>query len=76
MLRVFHLDVAKVDLDVVNVAMAIHAYFNHMFQVFHLFSVLCCKCLNGVFQKYIWVAHVTMALVASGQRPDVATCCS
>jgi hypothetical protein len=37
MLQVFHLDVAKVDLDVAYVAMTIHACFKHIFQV-HLFQ--------------------------------------
>jgi hypothetical protein len=44
MLRVFlHLDVEKVDMDVAYVAMVIHACFNRMFQVFYLFSYICCK---------------------------------
>jgi hypothetical protein len=34
MLQVFHLNVAKVDLDVAYVVMAIHACFKRMFQVF------------------------------------------
>ena len=37
MLQVFYLAVAKVDLDVAYVAMAIHACFKSMFQVFHIF---------------------------------------
>ena len=51
MLQVFYLDVVKVDLDVAHVAMAIHAYLKNMFQVFHLFSVICCTCFNWMFQK-------------------------
>ena len=43
MLQIFHLDVAKVDVDVAYVAMAIHACFKTMFQVFHLFSDVYCK---------------------------------
>jgi hypothetical protein len=35
----FYLDVLKVNLDVAHVAMAIHAYFKRMFQVFHLFQM-------------------------------------
>ena len=41
MLQVFHLDVAKVDLDVAYVAMDIHAYSKCMYHVFYLFSVVC-----------------------------------
>jgi hypothetical protein len=37
MLQMFYLDVSKVDLGVADVAMAIHACFKRMFQVFHLF---------------------------------------
>jgi hypothetical protein len=37
MFQVFHLDVAKVDLDVAYVVVAIHECLS-MFQVFHLFS--------------------------------------
>ena len=44
MLQAFYLNVAKLDLDVAYVAMTIHACFKRMFQVFHLFSVACCKC--------------------------------
>jgi hypothetical protein len=44
MLQVFHLDVAKVDMDVAYVAMTIHACFKSMFQVFHLFSDVRYKC--------------------------------
>jgi hypothetical protein len=36
-LQVFYIDVAKVDRDVAHVAMAIHVYFERMFQMFHLF---------------------------------------
>ena len=38
MLQMFHLDVQNVDLGVAHVAMAIHACFKRMFQVFHLFE--------------------------------------
>jgi hypothetical protein len=51
MLQVFHLDVAKVDLDIACVAMAIHACFKHIFQVFHLFSYVCCKYFVWTLQK-------------------------
>jgi hypothetical protein len=45
MLQVFHIDVAKVDLNVVYVTIAIYTHvFKSMFQVFHLFSNVCCKC--------------------------------
>jgi hypothetical protein len=35
-----YLDVAKVDIVVAHVAMAIHTCFKRMFQVFHLFLIL------------------------------------
>jgi hypothetical protein len=37
MLQVFHMDVVKVDRDVAYVAMAIHACYKRLFQMFHLF---------------------------------------
>ena len=46
----FHLDVAKVDLDVAYVAMPIRAYFNHMFQVFHLFFGHVANVSSGYFK--------------------------
>jgi hypothetical protein len=39
MLQVFHLEVAKVDLDVACIYM----------QMFHVFSYLCCKCFIWMF---------------------------
>jgi hypothetical protein len=48
-LQVFYLDVAKLDLDVAYVAMAIHVCFKRMFQVFRLFSVACYECFNWMF---------------------------
>jgi hypothetical protein len=44
MLQVFYMDIAKVDKDVAYVAMAIYVCFKCMFQMFHLFSDVCCKC--------------------------------
>jgi hypothetical protein len=49
MLQVFSLDIAKLDLDVAYVAMAMHACFNCMFQLFHMFSVACYKCFYLMF---------------------------
>jgi hypothetical protein len=53
-LQVLYIFVAKVDLNVAHVIMAIHACFKCMFQMFHLFqmyvvSVLsgCCKSRSG-----------------------------
>jgi hypothetical protein len=51
MLQVFHLLVAKVDLNVAYVGMAIYACFKRMFQMFHQFSVVCFKWFNWMFQK-------------------------
>jgi hypothetical protein len=42
---VFHIDVAKIDRDVVHVAIVVHVCCKHLFQMFHLlFSDVCCKC--------------------------------
>ena len=38
------MDVAKVDLDVAYVAMAIYVYYKHMFEMFYMFLDICCKC--------------------------------
>jgi hypothetical protein len=37
-LQVFHLDIAKVDIDVAYVAMVVHACFKRIFLVFYLFQ--------------------------------------
>ena len=50
MLQVFHLDVVKVDLDVAYVAMAIHACFKHIFQVFHLFQTYVASVSSSCFK--------------------------
>jgi len=49
MLEVFYIDVVKVDRDVVHVAMTIHVCFKCMFQMFDLFSDVCCKCFIWMF---------------------------
>jgi hypothetical protein len=46
MLQVFHLDVAKVDLDIAYAAISIHAGFKRMFQVFHI---------HASFKYFIWM---------------------
>jgi hypothetical protein len=38
MLQVFHLDVAKVDLNIAYIAIAIHACFKHCFKCFICFT--------------------------------------
>ena len=43
--------VAKEDLDVAYIAMAIHGCFKSIFQMFHLFLVVRCKCFIFMFQK-------------------------
>jgi hypothetical protein len=72
MLQIFHLDVSKVDLDVVHVAMAIHACFKcficfiHMLQMFHLDVAkidlilhVCCG-YTHMFQAHFYsVSHVS-----------------
>ena len=44
MLQVLYIDVAKVDLDIAYVVMAIHIYFKYMFQIF-----ICCRRILQVF---------------------------
>jgi hypothetical protein len=51
MLQVFYMDVAKVDLDVAYVAVALHVCCPRLFQLFHLFFDVCCKC-------FIWMLHM------------------
>jgi hypothetical protein len=53
MFQAFYLDVAKVDFGVAHVAMVTHA-----FQVFHLSSDVCYKCLIWMFPKVDLVLHV------------------
>jgi hypothetical protein len=65
-LQMFHLDVAKVDLNVVYVAMAIHVCFKRIFQVFHLFLGICCKFSIECFKSRFGGAHVAMASVTGG----------
>jgi hypothetical protein len=48
---VFHLNVAKVDLDVAYVAMAIRAYLKCRFQVFHLFQMYVASISFGSFKS-------------------------
>jgi hypothetical protein len=47
MFQVFHLDVAKVDLDAAYVAMAIHACFKRTFYLFHTYVAS----VSSMFQK-------------------------
>jgi hypothetical protein len=65
---VFHLDVAKVDRDVVHVAMLYTSVFECMFQIFHLFfqtfiasvSSGCCICFTCMLQLfYLDVVYVS-----------------
>jgi hypothetical protein len=50
-LQVFHLNVAKVDLNVAYVAMTIYACFKQMFQVFHLFQTYVASVSFGCFKS-------------------------
>jgi hypothetical protein len=49
MLQVFYLDVAKLNLNIAYVAMAIHVCFKRMFQVFHLFQKYVASVSSGCF---------------------------
>jgi hypothetical protein len=53
---VFHADIAKVDRDVVYVAMIVHVCCKLLFPMFHLFFPhVCCKCvyLDVTYVSYI-----------------------
>jgi hypothetical protein len=54
MLHVFHIDVAKVDWDVVYAAMVIHVCYKRLFPMFYLFSDVCCK---NVYLDLAYVSH-------------------
>jgi hypothetical protein len=47
MLQVFHINVAKVDLDVAHVAIAIHVCCKSLFNMFHLFQTYVATVLSG-----------------------------
>jgi hypothetical protein len=47
MLQVVYLDLEKVDLYVVYIAMPIHVYFNRIFQVSHLFQMYIANVSSG-----------------------------
>jgi hypothetical protein len=49
------MEVAKVDCDVVYVAMAIHVCYKRHFQMFHLFLDISCKC---VYLDVAYVSHI------------------
>lgn len=72
MLQVFHLNAAKVDLDVAYVVMATHACFKHMFQVFYLFHTYVVFYLD-VSEVDLGGAHVSMAPVVGGQWPRASS---
>ena len=72
MLQVFNLDVAKVDLDVAYVAMAIHTC-HCIFQVICMQSYVASVSIGCLKSRY-GRAHVGMAVVLGGQRPATAAC--
>jgi hypothetical protein len=49
--QVFHLNVAKVDLDVAYVAMTIYARCKPMFQLFHVFQTFVLNVSSGCFKS-------------------------
>jgi hypothetical protein len=51
-------DVAKVDRDVANVAMAMHVCFKCMFQMFYLYQMYVVSVFIRMLQKYIWMLHI------------------
>jgi hypothetical protein len=56
-LQVFHMHVVKVDLYVAYVAMTIHVCCKRLFQMFYLFSDVCCKC---VYMDIACISHLYM----------------
>jgi hypothetical protein len=56
MLEVFYIDVAKVDRDVVYVAMVVHVCYKLLFSIFHLFFLdVCCKCF---YLDVPYISHI------------------
>jgi hypothetical protein len=56
MLKLFHMNIAKVDRDVAYVTMVVHVYCKFLFSMFHLyFSHVCCKC---VYLDVAYVSHI------------------
>jgi hypothetical protein len=55
MLQVFHMDVEKVDRDVVHVAMVVQVYYKCQFKNFLLFFHVCCGC---VYLDVAYVLHI------------------
>jgi hypothetical protein len=53
---VFCIDVAKVYWDVAHVTMAVHVCCKRLFQMFHLFLDVCCKC---VYLDIAYVSHIS-----------------
>jgi hypothetical protein len=58
----FNLDVSNVDIGVAHVAMAIHACFKCMFQVFYLFQTYVANVSFRCFKSRSGVAHVAMTI--------------
>jgi len=69
MLQVFHLNVAKVDLDVAYVVVVIHACFKRIFQVFCLFQTYVASFSSKYFKSRSRRGHVSMMPVAGAQLP-------
>ena len=56
----YYLDVAKVDLDVAYVEMAIYACCKSMFQVFHVFETYVVSVSSGCYNMLLWLyTHVS-----------------
>jgi hypothetical protein len=75
MLQVFYLDVAKQDLDVAYVVMAIHVCFKaYVSSVSSVFSRMLQSVSTRCFKSRYGGAYVVMALVAGGQRLAIDAC--
>jgi hypothetical protein len=58
--QMFQTYVAKVDLNVVYVAMTIYACFKSLFRMFHLFQLYVANVLSLYFKSRLSVAYVAM----------------
>jgi hypothetical protein len=74
MLQMLNLDVSKIDIDFAHVTMATHAYFKHMFQVFHLFQTYVANVSSRCFKSRLGVAGCRPPTVAKAPPWFVCGC--
>ena len=82
MLQVFYMNVAKVHLDVVFVAMAIHVCCKCMFQIFHLFQTYVvnilsgyCICFSGYTHRFLTSIKSVSSIFRCMLQVFLCRCC-